>query len=610
MTPHDQPVFISYSRRDYYFAESLAVQLLSRNVPAWLDVQNLKPGAEWEPGLQEALKAASCVVLIASPSAMKSPNVRAEWTQAVQQRKRILIAQFLSTPLPGELRGAGIIDFRGGFHRGLDQLVKRLAAGECGTVPPSREALSVNPFPRVPAWVAAMAIALAVPQIGFVAFSLLKGDMPADPFASSGAIWIWLAVLAMAASFVWFFCVAFLRRRMGMTRLALCLICLAVIYCLPLIILFLRGPTGLGAYAPGIRQWIVDYWRVDAALCAIPLAGLAMLLIARPAALLHWSPTGKAWEWYREHHVARTSVKLIDAASTLNTVGQFRLIHDVADAPAADRLRGELIKAGAKEMPSPPPSITGSAPGAEPTAVFLLTNRTRTLWLNRQANQANGAVFIVVASAICLPDSLAWLWKREWIDFRHWDANQPVRAHRLPRLPETVTTVRLPKPVLWAHHLTCAFGMLLFVTCSLPAADDPSLSSTPQGYLLLIGSLLGCAFVVPARGLVRRKISAAVFARWTGWIAGFGVLTGLVSLYEQVTAGQSWVRIVPAALFMVAAPILLWRLHPQIAFWFPRPDAPGATQDDRLTPPRDWRTFALVLLYLTVWMLVLRDLSK
>jgi TIR domain len=64
-----QPVFISYSRKDYYFAESLAFHLLSRNVPFWLDVKDLQPGVDWERDLESAAGAASAVILVGSSGA-------------------------------------------------------------------------------------------------------------------------------------------------------------------------------------------------------------------------------------------------------------------------------------------------------------------------------------------------------------------------------------------------------------------------------------------------------------------------------------------------------------------------------------------------------------
>src|SRR6201999_1814527 len=85
-------VFISYSRKDYYFAESLTLYLLQHKIPAWMDVLNLKPGVLWEERLFESLDAAGCVVVVASADSMKSPNVRQEIERAVKQGKRIVVA--------------------------------------------------------------------------------------------------------------------------------------------------------------------------------------------------------------------------------------------------------------------------------------------------------------------------------------------------------------------------------------------------------------------------------------------------------------------------------------------------------------------------------------
>ena len=45
-------VFISYSRQELYFAESLAVSLQEKGVSVWFDIQQLKPGFDWKEGIQ------------------------------------------------------------------------------------------------------------------------------------------------------------------------------------------------------------------------------------------------------------------------------------------------------------------------------------------------------------------------------------------------------------------------------------------------------------------------------------------------------------------------------------------------------------------------------
>src|SRR5262249_4087137 len=60
-------VFISYSRKDYYFAESLTFSLIQRDVAAWLDVKDLRPGVDWEERLQSAIDVPSHVVAVRPP---------------------------------------------------------------------------------------------------------------------------------------------------------------------------------------------------------------------------------------------------------------------------------------------------------------------------------------------------------------------------------------------------------------------------------------------------------------------------------------------------------------------------------------------------------------
>jgi len=42
----DTGFFLSYSRRQFYFAESLMLKLLEAGVPAWFDADRLVPGVQ------------------------------------------------------------------------------------------------------------------------------------------------------------------------------------------------------------------------------------------------------------------------------------------------------------------------------------------------------------------------------------------------------------------------------------------------------------------------------------------------------------------------------------------------------------------------------------
>jgi hypothetical protein len=160
----DSLVFVSYSRNDYYFAESLASHLSRRGIRAWLDVRDLTPGALWERDLETALDAATCVILVATPESLRRPNVQKEWRYADKRGKRIIVAQCRGLRLCEELVGCERVDFRGAFAPALDQLIALLQQHpEAGSaLERGRQNRIVLPLPP---WIIAISLALVIPLI-------------------------------------------------------------------------------------------------------------------------------------------------------------------------------------------------------------------------------------------------------------------------------------------------------------------------------------------------------------------------------------------------------------------------------------------------------------
>src|SRR5262245_26548146 len=224
----DGPFFISYSRRDYYFAESLALHLMRRGVPVWLDVKDLDPGGLWEQDLDAALDRASAVILVVSPDSMKTVNVRNEWVRARDRGKRIVIAYVRRAQLPPELADCEAVDFRGSFMPSLDDLVSLLSRPSTAS---PHHGLPYPALPRLPLTILLLLVALAVPTAGY--FLLADWNFPANQSAFENVLTIAVIPIGLCLM-VWFFCVSLLSRRMGMTRLATCLVLLGTFYVLPL----------------------------------------------------------------------------------------------------------------------------------------------------------------------------------------------------------------------------------------------------------------------------------------------------------------------------------------------------------------------------------------
>lgn len=121
-------VFISYSRKDYYFAESLTFALIQRDVAAWLDVKDLRPGVDWEERLESAIDTASHLVLVASPDSLGSPHVALEWKRALARGIPVVVADLRGNKAPPELAEMPRVNFHGRFRPAVNSLVAQLTA--------------------------------------------------------------------------------------------------------------------------------------------------------------------------------------------------------------------------------------------------------------------------------------------------------------------------------------------------------------------------------------------------------------------------------------------------------------------------------------------------
>ncbi len=142
--------FISYSRREYYFTESLVLNLQNAGVDVWFDIQQLEPGIDWQQDIQRGLAECQSLTLVASKASLASPYVRQEWEAALKASKPIVIVLFESVRLPRILRDkAQVVDFRTSFQKGLAALTVYHLRGE---LPPPVSVLSGGYTPGVRAF--------------------------------------------------------------------------------------------------------------------------------------------------------------------------------------------------------------------------------------------------------------------------------------------------------------------------------------------------------------------------------------------------------------------------------------------------------------------------
>ncbi|HVO42936.1 MAG TPA: toll/interleukin-1 receptor domain-containing protein, partial [Aggregatilineales bacterium] len=146
--------FLSYSRKQYYFAESIALHLQHRGVSVWFDIQQLEPGVNWQADIEAGLAGCSSVTLVASRSALASSYVAREWRHALDHGKPIFVVLCERVRLPIELRQRAIIaDCRGDFEQGVQALVVQFQN-------PDRSCNPATWLPRLPGGVRRMTRAL------------------------------------------------------------------------------------------------------------------------------------------------------------------------------------------------------------------------------------------------------------------------------------------------------------------------------------------------------------------------------------------------------------------------------------------------------------------
>ena len=75
--------FVCYARHDEVFVLGVAAAMRDRNVRIWIDQWNIQPGADWNRSIDSALKACSAFLIVLSPEAVASDEVRAELRAAL-----------------------------------------------------------------------------------------------------------------------------------------------------------------------------------------------------------------------------------------------------------------------------------------------------------------------------------------------------------------------------------------------------------------------------------------------------------------------------------------------------------------------------------------------
>src|SRR5438132_1015451 len=110
-------VFISYSRHDRLFAAHLQQLLEEQQRDVWIDLEDIRPTAEWLKAVFAGIEAANSVVFVLSPDSAASEVCRNELAHASDHHKRLIpvvYREVAPSSVPAELSARQWILFRDG----------------------------------------------------------------------------------------------------------------------------------------------------------------------------------------------------------------------------------------------------------------------------------------------------------------------------------------------------------------------------------------------------------------------------------------------------------------------------------------------------------------
>lgn len=152
-------VFISYRRKDLTFVTQLHNELTQRGISAWFDKESIEVADHWRTSIAEGIRDCKVFILVLSPDAVQSPNIRKEVDLAETHNKRIVPLLWRKTDIPPafEYALAGIqwIDFNEtasveNFNQ-LAEVVTRLLGGATAAEAAKDQAIAVeSTIPAIP----------------------------------------------------------------------------------------------------------------------------------------------------------------------------------------------------------------------------------------------------------------------------------------------------------------------------------------------------------------------------------------------------------------------------------------------------------------------------
>lgn len=400
--------FISYSRKQLYFAEAIALHLQKEGIDIWFDLQQLGAGSDWAATLKNGYENCKRLVLVVSQTALDSKYVEVEWETARKRGREVILAVVEDVVIPETLRDCAVIDFRTNFNSAM----KRLASYLTGSLPrPTDRITTAGKFPYslhlpLPIWFTIISLLWPYFWMLVLTLSTLK------EFPNQGQLyWILGAVVFGVLAF------ATGIHRFWKHNLEH------------------QGVRNLGAFAIIIQMLLMLMaLALNSPFTSLITIGLALNVyfyfwfVKRSAPLLRWYAAGQAPQQLRRRCHAGLAGKDAPFGDEIlkSTPVDFYLHNDPADRPMARHIAQVMMQAGHREV---------NDVSKAQKHLHLISNRASRKAVEQASSDGTDNDIFLVGSSIDWSESLNSAGKTQFVDLREHDIHDvKVLANSLSNL--------------------------------------------------------------------------------------------------------------------------------------------------------------------------------
>jgi hypothetical protein len=405
-------VFISYSRQQLYFAESLAFRLQERGITVWFDLQQLKPGCDWQDEIEAGLETSNALVLIASRSALASPFVEREWKVASALHKPIYVVLYEAVVLPLELQDAPVIDFRRDFDYWSRELAvclqKRTSIHH--PVPSPVWAGIPAQMPRS-VWMVILALLASTVSTApfgiFITFELFPGSVSTvAPIALASSVWMGFTAWQFVQH----------RSSYWLTRYALVFPLLSGWAVLFIALAVLASPL---TNDPRVPPPVVPLILVVMSLVGTIICGAAYLwAMTYSEDVLRWFSAGNVPRNLR----LKLNARLIDYLDTskryTGQAAKLEIHYDPADEHVSRAVQKAIPKEFLNSGRVSKRLTSNRTESGKTFHIAILTNNTSQELVRNWIDAYEKTLVCIVASTIEIPEHMSKLSQYQWIDYR------------------------------------------------------------------------------------------------------------------------------------------------------------------------------------------------